>query len=213
MSRTYVEVEAGDTLYSIAEEYLGSAARWPDIARANPKLIYNPDHIEVGWQLCLPDDLDAAGSQSLLAYAAGDPLSPYRLSFPDGWVITSPFGWRGPWGPPVAMPRHLHTGIDIAGCAQGTQIQAARSGTVIYSGDSQDGYGNKVVLRHEDGYKTMYAHMSATTCGAGQTVIWGEVIGSMGMTGMSTGVHLHFEIIDPGGSPIDPEPMLRITGA
>lgn len=212
MSRQYVEVEEGDTLSSIAEEYLGSADRWPDLARANPKLIYNPDHIEVGWQLRLPDDLgDQGASRSLAAKTVGAPSSKYNMVFPPGWMITSPFGWRGPWGPPVNAPRHLHTGIDIAGFPEDTIVEAARSGRVIYAGDAGDGYGIKVVIEHEDGWKTMYAHLSILQCQAGWDLQWGDVVGGAGSTGMSTGVHLHFEIIDPTGSPVDPEPLLRIS--
>lgn len=212
MSRKYVEVEAGDTLSSIAAEYLGSPDRWPELARANPKLIYDPDVIEVGWQLRLPDDEGNQGAtRSLRATAVGDPFALYRLSFPKGWLITSPYGWRGPWGHPVNLPRHLHTGIDIAGCKEDTPVEAARTGQILFAGDAGDGYGNKVILRHEDGFKTMYAHLSVVDCRAGQNVVWGEMLGGMGSTGLSTGVHLHFEIIDPAGTPVDPEPFLRIT--
>ncbi len=84
-----------------------------------------------------------------------------------------------------------HKAIDIAGSGA---ILAADSGTVIASGWDNSGYGNRVMLDHGNGTKTLYAHMEVLQVVAGQTVNKGDVLGIMGSTGRSTGRHLHFEI-------------------
>ncbi|PYI52409.1 M23 family metallopeptidase [Paenibacillus flagellatus] len=92
------------------------------------------------------------------------------------------FGMR--WG-------KLHKGVDITG---NKNILAADNGIVTYTGDKGDGYGNKVVIDHQNGYVTVYGHMSKIETSKGKIVEKGEKIGIMGDTGDSTGVHLHFEI-------------------
>ena len=99
-----------------------------------------------------------------------------------------------------------HTGVDIAN-VQGTTIVASASGTVykvlggcLVGDDScQGGYGNNIVIQHENGYFTRYAHLHEILVSPGQKVKQGEKIGTMGNTGHSTGTHLHFEI-RKGGS-------------
>lgn len=100
-----------------------------------------------------------------------------------GGVITSKQGMR--WGA-------YHKGIDIAGVSNRT-ISAADNGVVTEAG-RDGGYGNKVVIDHNNGYKTTYAHLSSIKVSVGQTVRSGQAIGIMGTTGDSTGVHLHFEV-------------------
>ena len=87
---------------------------------------------------------------------------------------------------------HLHTGIDFRAPA-GTPIQAAGDGIVTFAGFS-DGYGRHVRIRHKRGYETLYAHMSGFAgLAAGATVNSGDVIGYVGMTGLASGPHLHYE--------------------
>ncbi len=91
---------------------------------------------------------------------------------------------------------HGHNGIDIA-AAYGTPIIAAGSGTVtlVRGGNGWNGgYGNYVVINHQKGVQTLYAHMSSISVEQGQTVSKGQQVGAMGNTGDSTGVHLHFEV-------------------
>ncbi len=91
---------------------------------------------------------------------------------------------------------HGHNGIDIAGPI-GTPILAARGGTVILvRGGStwNGGYGNYVVVSHENGIQTLYAHMNSITVSQGQHVTTGQQVGTLGNTGQSTGPHLHFEV-------------------
>ncbi len=87
-----------------------------------------------------------------------------------------------------------HRAIDIASKGGGP-ILAADSGRVIVAGwPDNGGYGNRVVIDHGNGYVTLYAHLSVIQVQQGQTVQRGNVVGQMGTTGRSTGVHLHFEV-------------------
>lgn len=91
---------------------------------------------------------------------------------------------------------HGHNGIDIA-APEGTPILAARDGYVslVRGGDAWNGgYGNYVVITHDGGVQTLYAHMSSIDVLQGQKVNRGQKVGGMGNTGQSTGVHLHFEV-------------------
>ncbi len=102
------------------------------------------------------------------------------------YVITSGFGWR--WGA-------LHEGIDISGTGFGSPIYAALDGNVVaagWGGMVGNLAGLNVVLQHDNGYYTVYAHMSKVYVSVGQRVARGQAIGGMGMTGAATGVHLHF---------------------
>ncbi len=95
----------------------------------------------------------------------------------------------------------MHAGIDFRGPV-GSPVLAAAAGTVLTAGRN-GGYGNLVVLRHENGVTTRYAHLSMIKVRAGQTVKRGDMIGKLGNTGRSTGPHLHYET-RVGGRAIDP---------
>lgn len=86
-----------------------------------------------------------------------------------------------------------HLAIDI-GAEVGTPVYSSDSGTVIYSGWNDTGYGNLIVIDHNNGYETVYAHLSNLYVSCGQNVIRGGTIAAAGNTGKSTGAHLHFEI-------------------
>jgi murein DD-endopeptidase MepM/ murein hydrolase activator NlpD len=91
---------------------------------------------------------------------------------------------------------HGRNAVDLA-AARGTPIHAAAGGTVIIaknSGAWDGGYGNYVVVTHDNGSQTLYAHMSHSLVAAGQTVSSGQIIGYVGMTGLTTGPHVHFEV-------------------
>ena len=113
----------------------------------------------------------------------------------------SPSSNPGPRVHPIFKRKSCHTGWDIA-APGGTPIVAADNGSVatISSGGA---YGNAVMLVHGDGLTTFYAHMSSTNVKIGQVVNKGDVIGSVGSTGWSTGNHLHFEV-RINGTPYDP---------
>lgn len=86
-----------------------------------------------------------------------------------------------------------HQAIDIA-ILEGSAVYASDTGTVTYAGWNTYGYGNLIVINHGNGYETFYAHLSGINVGPGQIVYQGNVIGSSGNTGRSSGPHIHFEI-------------------
>ena len=107
-----------------------------------------------------------------------------------GYTISSPYGWRVD---PIDGSRSLHTGLDIAGTGLGSPIYASDNGVVIKSEYNGAGYGNYIVINHNNGYYTSYAHMNERIANVGDTVAKGQVIGYVGQTGRATGPHLHFE--------------------
>ena len=111
-----------------------------------------------------------------------------------GGYITSVFGER--WG-------RLHKGIDISGNI-GDPVMASFDGVVKSRFYEKDGYGNIIILKYSNGLETRYAHMNSFKVKEGDRVKKGDIIGSVGNTGRSTGPHLHFEL-RINGSPVDPE--------
>ena len=116
------------------------------------------------------------------------PVSPVR--------ITQPY-WEG------------HPALDFD-TVTGQPVYAADSGTVIYSGWSQSGYGNLIIVDHGTGYWTYYAHNDVNMVSAGQGVVQGQQIARSGNTGRSSGDHLDFRIRVAGGAFIDPTPLLPL---
>ncbi|RKD22897.1 hypothetical protein BEP19_11720 [Ammoniphilus oxalaticus] len=112
----------------------------------------------------------------------------------NGGRISSVYGQR--WG-------RMHKGIDIAGVSDRT-IKAADNGRVASAGWNGN-YGNCVIIDHGNGYRTLYGHLSSIDVSVGHVVERGEKVGVMGSTGHSTGVHLHFEVIQNGShrNPLD----------
>ena len=124
--------------------------------------------------------------------AVSAPAGTGALAWPVSGPVTSGFGAR--WG-------RMHEGIDI-GLAEGTPVQAAAAGVVIYAG-WMSGYGNLVVIDHGNGLSTAYAHNSSLVVGVGRSVAGGEVVSYSGNTGNSTGPHVHFEV-RVNGAAVDP---------
>ena len=118
--------------------------------------------------------------------------------WPSEGHLTSGFGYRVN---PFTGQSILHAGIDVANRI-GTPIVAPARGTVVSVG-WQNAYGNCVVLNHGNSITTRYAHMEKATVKEGQVVNRGELIGSVGNTGRSTGPHLHYEV-RVGGVPVNP---------
>jgi murein DD-endopeptidase MepM/ murein hydrolase activator NlpD len=113
--------------------------------------------------------------------------------------IASGFGYRID---PVYKTTKMHPGIDFT-APQGTPIYATADGVIDLAGNSGNGYGNYVIIRHGYGYETLYGHMVRVKARAGQSVKRGEVIGWVGSTGKSTGPHCHYEVHFKGQK-IDP---------
>jgi murein DD-endopeptidase MepM/ murein hydrolase activator NlpD len=110
---------------------------------------------------------------------------------------------------PIHHTAGMHPGQDLA-APTGTRVGAARGGEVVHAGPAGT-YGNLVILRHEDGFETRYAHLSEVHVKKGDHVDTGQDVGAVGTTGHSTGPHLHFEIRKEGKA-LDPKPYLPLHG-
>lgn len=116
------------------------------------------------------------------------------------YYISSGFGYR--WG-------KFHEALDIAGSGEGSPIFAAGNGTVVTAKRNAPSLGNYIVINHNNGYYTIYAHMHSLAVTEGQTVQKAQQIGTMGHTGFATGTHLHFGLYRNGmpyrdGTPLNP---------
>jgi murein DD-endopeptidase MepM/ murein hydrolase activator NlpD len=131
------------------------------------------------------------------------------IGAPDLWPvmgpITSSFGQRED---PFNGEGAFHSGIDIS-AGFGTPVHAAADG-VVQTASMESGYGREVVLDHGNGIETLYGHLSGFTVTAGQQVREGQVIGYVGMSGRSTGPHLHYEV-RIHNTPVNPHRYLRET--
>ncbi|MGW1793302.1 M23 family metallopeptidase [Streptomyces tubercidicus] len=129
----------------------------------------------------------------------------------DKYTLGSTFGLAG------NMWAHSHSGQDFV-VPSGTAVKAAHAGTVVKAGPNGGGdgpaYGNAIVIKHDDGMYTQYAHLSQINVSVGQQVGTGEKIGLSGSTGNSSGPHLHFEVrTGPDyGTGIEPTGFLRAHG-
>jgi len=122
---------------------------------------------------------------------------------PGGYRLTARYGEYGLWA-------SYHTGLDFA-ASSGTPIMALAGGTVTETG--YDGaYGNKTVITLEDGTEIWYCHQTDYAVSVGDVVRAGEVIGTVGSTGNSTGPHLHLEVRPGGGDPVDPFAAMVVNG-
>ncbi len=126
---------------------------------------------------------NAAAGRPAVAIASG-----IRGNLPVNGRITSLVGTRSD---PIDGMLRFHNGVDIA-VAEGTPVKPVAAGTVIYSGN-RSGYGNRIMVEHQDGMATIYAHHSVNIATFGQQVDKDTVIAFSGSTGRSTGPHLHFE--------------------
>ncbi|MBI5701440.1 M23 family metallopeptidase [Candidatus Saganbacteria bacterium] len=127
-------------------------------------------------------------------------------STPSGWplrgAINSGYGYRySPW-------RGMHTGIDIK-ASYGDPVRATAPGFVSYSGWMQ-GYGKTVEIDHKNGFKTLYGHNSVLAVNVGEKIEKEQIISYVGLTGFSTGAHLHYEV-RKYESPINPVAFLNLS--
>jgi murein DD-endopeptidase MepM/ murein hydrolase activator NlpD len=120
--------------------------------------------------------------------------------------LTSGFGERFH---PILGYERFHAGVDL-GAAAGTPIVAAADGRVVSAGWA-GGYGRAVAIVHGGGIETKYGHMSRIAAYAGENVRRGDVIGYVGSSGLSTGPHLHFEVMK-NGRPVNPMSVKAIAG-
>jgi murein DD-endopeptidase MepM/ murein hydrolase activator NlpD len=186
------EKGATESLKRVAERYSQSVER---IARANrlPGVaLLRSNWLQPGDALFIPDG---------------------RLRFTDydmpvAWVpgkrlVSSGFGMRRH---PVFRYRSFHKGWDMPR-PYGTSVKSARDGRVVFA-DWRTGYGRLVIVKHDDGVRTWYGHLSSMSVSSGQRVKRGQTVGRVGTSGISTGPHLHFEVRDRFGNSLNPKRFL-----
>lgn len=169
------QVREGDTIESLAQKYNGDADTIRDFND-----ISDDTALVVGQFINIPD-----GEKE-------DPPAPRVAprARPSGWLVRPIFGGFRSQG------IHGFNAVDLA-APIGTPIVAAASGTVVTAradGAWNGGYGNFVMIRHENGVKTLYSHFGAVLVGVGERVVQGQTLGFIGMTGRTTGPHVHFEV-------------------
>ena len=181
------KIKKGDRLAAIAQHY---SVKLEEIIEDNTNLgeRSNLDHFKPGQLVFLPNAVIPA---------------PPPVWYRPGWGrVTSRFGMRRH---PIHKTRRLHSGMDLG--MHYKTVMAARSGHVIFAG-RLGSYGNTIILEHNGGYKTLYAHLSSIRVRKGQFVKARARIAISGNSGLSTGPHLHFELIRYG-RPINPRRKIR----
>jgi LysM repeat protein len=183
------DVQPGDTLESIAELYGVAVETIID---------YEPNKLEFPYRLFPETQIMVPGAvrdifvwtpptlESVRSSREGSGVAPVIVGtgtyiYPVGSRNFSQYFWYG------------HPGIDIA-LPEGTAVVAADTGTVTFAGWNIHGFGNLIVVNHGNGFETFYAHLNGISVVPGQIVYQGNVIGSTGNTGNSSGPHIHFEI-------------------
>ncbi len=185
-------VQAGDTGFSLAYKY---AVPWEQIALANG--IETAAPIRIGQKLLIPTLLNQSRTAPAKSAAAVTPAAAPA-------VTKTRFLWpvSGPIRRDFRTGSDYHDGLDIT-APEGTAVNAAAAGTVIFAGKEQDQFGNLVVIDHGDGWFTAYGFLSRITVKQGAKVTSGERIGLVGSTGRAKGNELHFEVRQ-NGKPVDP---------
>ena len=157
-------------------------------------LLRNTDNVNVIISELVKNNQDDLSSEQTINITIESYISRYKkkvVCFPTrSHSISSLYGYRKSRG-------DFHSGIDLQG-NYGDNIYAYKSGTIIKTQYSNVSYGNMVLIQHNDGTQSRYAHMSSINVSRGQYVSCGQIIGHVGSTGNSTGNHLHFEIIING---------------
>lgn len=113
--------------------------------------------------------------------------------------ISSDYGYRIH---PIHKYPHIHKGVDFS-AQSGTKVFSAGAGVVKRVEESKYGYGNQIIIAHADNYETRYAHLKDIHVEVGDQILPKQVIGTIGDTGLTTGPHLHYELLK-NGYPLDP---------
>lgn len=183
-------VKPGETLWRIAKAYKVGVE---DLSIAN--------HLADGARLAAGQELFVPGAKAVVEVGAAEGPAPEPrpalsgtapLEWPLFGVLYARFGPRGDT---------KHDGIDIA-APEGSTVRAAADGEVIFAGE-QRGYASVVILQHDKGLVTVYAHNQAVLVKEGAPVKVGDPIAKVGQTSKTSGPHIHFEVRD-GGTPRDP---------
>ena len=196
------KVQSGDTVYSIAKKLATDPQKIVDFPFndfANPETF----SLVTGQMLIVPDGVQPSAQPFIRpqVYIAQGPsstsFSASGFTWPVHGIITQFASW-------------YHEALDLA-APYGTPIVAAKSGVVTEAntGGWNYGYGNDVVIDNGGGYSSLYGHMEAVNVSPGQQVVGGStVIGWIGMTGRTTGPHVHFEVRQNGVT-VNPLPFLQ----
>jgi murein DD-endopeptidase MepM/ murein hydrolase activator NlpD len=180
-------VRPGDTLVDIAERH-GVAAR--DVVIENG--LVGSDTIQPGQELRIPGEAPRSAPPSRGVRTEGplDAPAPGQMVWPLQGAITTYFGEPG-----ALWRRGYHPGLDI-GAPLGSQIVTAGGGVVVEAETSgyNSGYGSYVKVDHGGGVHTLYAHLARVSLAVGDQVAAGDAVGTVGMTGFTTGPHLHLEV-------------------
>lgn len=186
------KVSRDDTIYTIAKKYDANAqgiVDFPFNDFADPQTF----SLVIGQIVIVPDGIQPAAQPTYIRrqpFIATGPVSVSGAGFT--WPVRGTLNQYYSW---------YHQGIDI-GAGLGTPIVSSTDGVVaaVYPGGWNGGYGIHVIISGSNGYTTLYAHMSGLNVSAGQSVSAGStVLGWVGLTGRTTGAHLHFEIRGSGG--------------
>ena len=171
----------GDTITKIAKKYKADVE---EVAVFNGLDIDSP--LAVGQTIIVPDGEIATPTSTTKPSSGGAGGKEPNY---DGYYLRPIAGGKRSQG------LHGHNGIDFS-APIGTEILASADGVVIISkeGGYNGGYGSYVVIRHDNGTQTLYAHMSKNLAFSGEQVKRGQVIGLVGITGKATGPHVHFEV-------------------
>ena len=221
--KTYVHIiEAGESLHSIARKY---DVTTDAIVLANG--LPSPDRISVGQKITIPGRPEMLAKKKQVTTTAAIPaIKQPKFVTPAAPSTRRVVGAAPKPAPTIAPTQNTldkfrwpasgevitdfaaskGTGINIK-LIEGTAIRAAETGTVIYVGSAVEGYGNLILIKHENSYVSAYAHLSQITVSKGDSVVRGDAIGLAGMTGSVNSPQLHFEIRQ-GATPVDPMPML-----
>ncbi|MBB4131983.1 lipoprotein NlpD [Xanthomonas campestris] len=194
-----VTVQRGDTLYAISRRTNITA---PDLAAWNG--LSSPNTIYPGQTLKLYPP-GAGGSSKPGASASAGTVAPSRPVAPVAAPVSSGFPWRWPADGVVVgtfvAGETTKQGVDIAG-ASGQAVRAAADGVVVYSGAGLVGYGELIIIKHNDQWLSAYGHNRKRLLNEGQSVKAGQQIAEMGRSGAARDM-LHFEI-RYNGKPVDP---------
>ncbi len=182
VSGVYHTVRAGETVEDIAAEY---EVEPPAITGYALNGLEEPYELRAGQKLVVPGGSKPFVYQQVYAsWEGAPPTGAERGSGNFGWpasgLLTQGY-WSG------------HPAIDI-GAPKGSPVYAADSGFVVTTGFSSWGYGRMIVIDHQNGFQTLYAHLAASYVEPGQPVVKGQQIGTVGTSGNATGPHLHLEI-------------------
>jgi murein DD-endopeptidase MepM/ murein hydrolase activator NlpD len=198
----YHTVKRHQTLWRICKTYGVDINK---VARINH--IRDPSRILVGQRIFIPGakkvlkvDIyidDIGGSRGRREDPKKLVLAKGRFLWPIRGKVTREFGIRG---------TAKHDGIDIS-ARRGTPIKASDSGRVLYSGNEISGYGNIIIIKHEGGFISIYAHNDVNEVAEDMRVKRGQIIGRVGSTGRGSDPHLHFEI-RKNNRPINPRLLL-----